>query len=306
MADRILLDKLEFYITNVCNLTCSGCNRYNNYHFRGWYDWNDYKENLEKWVDYIDIKHPVVLGGEPLLNPTVLQWVKGLNRLWPNHTGVQIQTNGTRINKVDGLYELIRKDKNWIGISVHSEDDMDDIFALIKEFLKPPVIKTSKKNNSVGSDFQFIDANHRQIHVWLNTKFVQSNIVESDNGKFTLYQSDPAKAHENCTFRKFKNYHWIGGKIYKCGPVALMPMFDKQYHFEISDQDRSLLHNGQGLAVEDFDHSGIDFFKNIDNVIPQCKFCPETYDSKIITFSTTKKSWKISNNKSSTELTNGV
>ena len=37
------LDYCEFYITNVCNLSCNGCNRFNNYKFRGFQRWEDSK-----------------------------------------------------------------------------------------------------------------------------------------------------------------------------------------------------------------------------------------------------------------------
>jgi hypothetical protein len=126
------------------------------------------------------------------------------------------------------------------------------------------------------------------VQVFVSDHFVQSNVIELANGKFGLYNSDPVKAHENCSFRKYKNYHMIRGKIYKCGPVALMPEFDDQYGFDISDQDRQLMKSYQGLSADEFDARGQEFLRNIDNVIPQCKFCPESYNYKPITFSNLK------------------
>lgn len=296
MAERILLHRLEFYITNVCNLTCSGCNRYNNYHFRGWQAWDDYAEDLERWAEKIDIRHPVILGGEPLLNPDIVKWVKGLRRLWPAHSGVQIQSNGTRIDRVRGLYEALdwNREGNWIGISIHNAEDKEEIFERIRNFLTYPITETADKNHPIGSDFQFTDAGRRQVHCWMSDKFVQSNIIEKGDGRFTLYNSDPVRAHENCTFRRFKNYHWIRGKIYKCGPAALMPEFDQQYTFDISQEDREIMHSYSALSVDEFDQRGADFLSHIDDMIPQCKFCPEDYEYKPITFSDRKKNWKIS------------
>jgi len=292
MADRLLLGRLEFYITNVCNLTCSGCNRYNNYHFKGWQDWNDYKDNLAQWAEKIEIAHPVILGGEPLLNPTIIQWISGLRELWPRLSGVQVQSNGTRIDCVKGLYEVLDH-SNWIGVSIHSPDDREEIFNRIRNFLKHPIEETADPEHFSGSDYQFKDANKKYVHAWMNDHFVQSNIIERPDGSRTLYQSDPVKAHDNCTFREFKNYHWIAGKIYKCGPAALMPEFDKQYPLDISDADRKLINSYRPLSIEEFDERGEEFFSTIDDVIPQCKFCPETYDYKPITFSPSKKDWRL-------------
>ena len=292
MSDRIFIDRLEFYITNVCNLTCDGCNRYNNYHFRGWQAWDDYAEDLKQWAKRIEIRHPVILGGEPLLNPDIVKWIEGIHRLWPEHSGVQVQSNGTRIDRVRGLYDAMTVD-NWIGISIHDPDDREEIFTRIRNLLVHPITETADKNHPIGSDYQFTDANRKFVHCWMSDKFVNSNIIEQD-GKFTLFNSDPDLAHENCTFRRFKNYHWIRGRIYKCGPVALMPEFDQQHNFDISDEDREIMHAYRGLAVDEFDDRGAHFLATIDDVIPQCKFCPEEYVYKPITFSDRKKSWRIS------------
>lgn len=294
MSQKIFLDRLEFYITNVCNLTCNGCNRYNNYKFSGWESWEEAEPILTEWSKKIDIQHPVILGGEPLLNPDIVKWINGLRRLWPDRSGVQVQSNGTRINSVKGLFEALDPATgNWIGISIHNPDDKEEIFKRIREFLKNDVRESNDKTHSIGSDYQFYNqATNTQVHAWMSDKFVQSNIIQRPDGTFTLYNSNPTVAHENCTFRRFKNYHMIRGKIYKCGPAALMPEFDQQYNFDISDQDRELLYSYRPLAVDEVDQRGVEFFNNIDNEIPQCKFCPESYDYKPITFSNLKKPWR--------------
>jgi organic radical activating enzyme len=288
MNQRILIDRLEFYITNVCNLTCSGCNRYNNYKFSGWESWEEAEPILERWAERIDIRHPVILGGEPLLNRDIVKWIAGLRRLWPDHSGVQVQSNGTRLDLIPGLYDVINHD-NWIGISLHSPEHREPLFARIRNFLQHPIVETEDPNHPMGSRWQFTDANKKYIHVWAYDTFVQSNILELPNGQFGLYNSNPDVAHENCTYRRFKNYHMIRGKIYKCGPVALMAEFDDQYQFDISEEDRAIIHApGRGLGLDEWDTRGTEFLGNIDNVIPQCKFCPESYDYKPITFTDLK------------------
>ena len=293
MTTRILVDKLEFYITNVCNLTCSGCNRYNNYKFSGWQSWEDNKDILQRWSEKIDIRHPVILGGEPLLNADIVDWFRGINMLWPDHSGVQIQSNGTRIDRVKGLYDVCNdRHGNWIGISLHSIDDCEEIFNRIRNFLVHPIKETEDPTHWMGSRWQFVDVNGVYVHAWLNDHFVQSNIIETLDGKFQLYNSNPEVAHEICTYRRFKNYHMIHGKIYKCGPAALMPEFDEQFGFDISAEDRKLLNSYRPLTIDEFDERGEEFFNTIDDVIPQCKFCPETYQYTPITFTNLKKPWK--------------
>ena len=74
----------------------------------------------------------------------------------------------------------------------------------------------------------------------------------------------------------------INGKIYKCGPAALMPEFDEQFNLDISDQDRKLLHAYKPLTPESWSEKSLRWLEHIDDPIAQCKFCPQTFTSKII------------------------
>lgn len=294
MTEKIHIDKLEFYITNVCNLTCSNCNRYNNFAFKGWASWDESADNLREWARHVHVQHPVLLGGEPLLNRDIVKWVKGLRELWPTSYGVQIQSNGTRIDQVPGLYEALdTEDGNWIGVSIHRQDDRDELFARIRNFLRGEVKMTQDPNHPMGSAYQFIDSNHVMVHVWNNDNFGTSNIVKTTDGRYTVPRSNPTKAHENCSFRMWKNYHWIRGRIYKCGPAALMPEFDEQFGLDITPEERVVLNSYRGLGVEEWAERGPEFLATIDNEIPQCKFCLEKTEYSPITFDNTKKSWRL-------------
>jgi len=294
MTEKIHLDKLEFYITNVCNLTCSDCNRYNNFHFRGWAAWDDYADNLREWSRHVHVQKPVILGGEPLLNPDIVKWINGLQSIWPNSYAPQIQSNGTRIDRVPGLYDAIRSiNGSWIGVSIHRPEDREELFARIRNFLQGDTTMTQDTNNSMGSVYQFKDSNGVEVHVWNNDHFGTSNIIKTADGRYTVPRSDPTKAHNNCSFRMWKNYHWIRGRIYKCGPAALMPEFDDQFGLDISEEEREVLHGYHGLGVEEWAERGPEFLATIDNEIPQCKFCPEKTEYAPITFDKTKKAWRL-------------
>lgn len=288
MDNRITIDKLEFYITNVCNLTCSGCNRYNNYKFAGWQNYNNYADIIQQWSKKINLIKPMILGGEPLLNPTINQWVEGIRAAWPNGYSPEIVSNGTRIDITDGLYESCRKTGSWLGISLHRDQDREPVFARIRNFLSHPISEGPNLRAELNADYQFIDCNKVQVHIWNTTNFLQNNIIENIDGTRTLYNSDPVKAHAVCPQVIHKNYHFINGKIYKCGPAPLMAEFDNQYPFNISDEDRALIHTDQGLSIDEFDERGAEFFATIDNPIPQCKFCPTDWEWHKIEFTNLK------------------
>ena len=284
---RVFVPNVEFYITNVCNLACPDCNRFNNHNFRGWQDWHDYAEQYQQWAKYIKLQRITILGGEPLLNPSICDWIDGINQLWGKT--VQVLTNGTRLNHVPNLYDRMIKfhdpalpwKKNWIGVSIHNESDRQRCFDEIRKFLKGTITYHAKtdldnEDNAVtyGANHAFIDSNGMRICVWEYDSFYKASIQQNTQGKFILWDNDPVESHNQCGFVLNKCYHFIKAKLYKCGPVALFPEFDQQHHLNITDQDRELINGYQPLSVDQFDQRGKIFLDHIDDVIPQCKFCP--------------------------------
>ena len=270
---KILINKVEFYITNVCNLTCEYCNRFNNLNFKGWQDWSTYADIYAQWSKLLDIKQVVIMGGEPLLNPSICDWAKGLGNLWK--TSPQILSNGTRINYVKGFYDLLKSGRAWLGVTIHNINQKESIIAGIKNFLQAPVTKIEKSINDIGDqEIDLRDKNGITVMVSTTSMFLQNAIIKDQNNNWTLHNTDPEESHRICVFAQSKSYHFIKGKFYKCGPVALLPDLDQQITLNISQEDRQLLHSYQPLTLENFDQYHKEFFSNLDNPIPQCKFCP--------------------------------
>jgi len=131
----------EFYITNVCNLNCEECNRFNNYHFKGHQKWSDYEEDYKEWGKHINLDYVTILGGEPLLNPTINEWIKGIRSIWKEPT-IEITTNGYRLNYVKNLYETVRDNNVFFHVSIHNQKDFEKIEEFIFDFLKDAEKKT--------------------------------------------------------------------------------------------------------------------------------------------------------------------
>lgn len=274
---RPVFKKIEFYITNVCNLTCDQCNRFNNFEFKGWQRWADYEDTYRRWAELIDVRAMTLMGGEPLLNPSVLDWITGVNDIFG--IDVQVLTNGTRLLDVNGLYDIIAFNRprngvrNQIAVSLHNLADLDQLVSDIHEFLRPPIYQNQHNPEAWGCDYQFSDSNGVVINVWYQNTFDTASI-QRQQGVYRLWNNDPAHAHSACVFAKFKSYHFVKGRLYKCGPVALMPEFDAQHRIELTEQDRALLHAYEPLTVENWDRYHEEFLQALDDPIPQCKFCP--------------------------------
>lgn len=280
MAYHTRLDYAEFYITNVCNLSCQNCNRFNDYHFTGWQAWSDYKEIYKQWAEEVNLYRIHILGGEPTLNPTLLEWTSGIRQLWPN-AGLGLVTNGTHLNKVKGLYQNLVDNRVDLRISVHSEDMVKEITNTLNVFAKNPkrtFVSTAKDLLSM----QLTDDNGLLIYLTKYSKFHQSSIRTLDDGSLSLHNSDKIVAHYGCDMKTC--HHFIKGKLYKCGVAALLPEFDSQFNLKLSESDRDLMNSYRPLEITDSTESKIDFVKNLKKPIEQCKFCPESYQSSNIVF----------------------
>jgi organic radical activating enzyme len=280
---HIFENKVEFYITNVCNLTCENCNRFNNHHFTGWQDWNEYAPVYQSWSEFIDIRNIVLLGGEPLLNPTICQWVAGLHKIF--NADIQILTNGFQLLKVRDLYNTLLTNSGHVSVSLHHTDHFEQLRANILQFLGP--IK-EEYGEPIGQDrkdgifYSVRDVNNVLVNMHVSRDFQQSAVIPVSNGRFTLHKSDPQLAHAICGFARYKCYHFIKGKIYKCGPVALMPEFDQQHNLDITDEERKILNSYQPMTIETWNTHGTQWIEELDNPIDQCRFCPDYAKHKMI------------------------
>ena len=146
----IQLDFADVYITNVCNLNCTDCNRFNNFAFKGHQRWEDYKDDYEKWSSIVNIDHIVILGGEPMLNPDFLLWVDGITALWPS-AKVEILTNGSVIDSWPDLYSRLSNPKLSLRMSAHSAEVSTQSNKCIHNFLKGGLTKTLVYSTEVSA-----------------------------------------------------------------------------------------------------------------------------------------------------------
>ena len=293
-------NKVEFYITNVCNLTCENCNRFNNHRFTGWQRWSDYADTYRRWGEYVNLKNIVILGGEPTLNPTLSEWVVGLNDIFK--CNIQILSNGLQLKYNPDLYSALANIKSDNGmacgnieISLHNLDHFETIKNNIRSFLQTPKEEFGIGINKIypgdpDAYYSLRDVNNVLVRMHLANSFHDAAVYRNSQGQFALHDSDPIQAHSGCGFAQYKCYHFIRGQLYKCGPVALMPEFDQQHNLAISAQDRLLLNSYQPLTVDDWPGPAVDWLARLDDPIAQCKFCPTITKQNITIYPTVKGS----------------
>jgi len=276
------LKSVEFYITNVCNLACQGCNRFNNYKFTGFQRWSVLKDVYAQWADQLILNNISILGGEPLLNPEYMQWLQGLRDLWPN-ANIVTTTNGYRLTQVKGLYDHIVKNKKntFLSVGIHNKKSRSMILSNIENFLVGP-LEYNFNNENIYQQYMIItDSNGVKIKVEYNWWFHQGALIRDlESNRFTLHASDVKKAHDICHSKYC--HHFMNGKLYKCGAVALFPEFAQQHPMTLSDEDHELMLSYRPLEITDSYEHKKQFINNLPDAIPQCRFCPEEYHGEQI------------------------
>lgn len=261
---KIHMRGLEFYITNVCNLTCENCRSFNNYKFSGLYEFD--QPAIQAWAEKIHITDISILGGEPTLHPRLEQWVAGLRAAWPL-SNIRLTTNGTYLNKVRGLHDMLAKYRCNIQISSHSYElrnlIADEMFAAFGECEILPMKPTSSQHYQ-GVNSVFFKTDKGVVIDLQNNNFLQDICFVDD--QFTLRNNDPVKAHNSCGIANC--HHMIDNKIYKCSVVGLLPEFLKQ-----QKKDTTNLLPYHGLPVEEVTQETID---QLVNPMPHCSICPES------------------------------
>jgi len=269
------LNYAEFYLTNVCNLSCPGCNRFNSFNFKGHQRWSEYKDTYAKWANILHLRTFGILGGEPLLNPEFMNWLIGTTDLWPKSI-CRLTTNGFQLNRVKGLYDVLKSSpKIHMSVGIHNKMHKREIMNILEEFLEGPLQIEHDNSNKYQQKLFITDSNNVKVKVEYNWWFHQGAIVPNEQGKLTLHNSNPNKAHDLCHSKEC--HHFAYGKLYKCGASALFSEFDEQIGLELNPHDKELINNVNALSVEDDLETQQLFIENLKNPIPQCKFCPEVY-----------------------------
>jgi ribosomal protein L31 len=147
--NKIKIPGAGFNITNHCNLNCTGCYTLSNYELKGHSLWHDHYQYYKEWANKIIIDKFELCGGEPLLNPTVIDWFIGLSELWPDAKG-NLLTNGYALNKKNKrLYDIFKNSngKYHLEVSNHNNSTMDLIFKKIYDWIDVPAQITLYPDN---------------------------------------------------------------------------------------------------------------------------------------------------------------
>jgi len=290
----------EFYITNVCNQNCENCNRFNNYAFKGHLLWDDHKDEYAKWAKLVNIDLIGILGGEPFGNPDMMNWIHGIAELWPK-SSLTIVTNGTQFDRWPNLYDDLSIYGDRMQIEIYHHTPMSWAYAVEKhsKFLKNPrSYAPYRENRKITHDadmqmLQWRDKSGMNLKLAQEWHFATSSLIRDQDNKLSLQNSDPDEAAKICDFNNSGCHHFINGKLYKCGVVALLPEFIKQFKVDMDTRQQQLIDSYVPASADWSSEDLSQFIDDLNNkkTIPQCNLCPA--NKEISKFSASTKKIKI-------------
>ena len=131
---------VEFHITNVCDISCNNCNKFNNFNLKGSFRWNDVSSIYERWASILTFDEITIVGGEPLTNPDLPNWIAGIRRLWPD-ARLAVATNGVRLSKSPDAIRAMRENSVRLRLSIHAVNLHEKIMEDLDDLLIKPVKK---------------------------------------------------------------------------------------------------------------------------------------------------------------------
>lgn len=266
-----VLPFLETMLTQACNLSCTGCTNYSDLGYSGYVRWVDGRRNLEQWLDRIDISDFGLIGGEPLMNPEVRDWIAGCRKLMPD-SQLRFTTNGEILHKHMDILDLLYDVGNIVfKISVHRYDQrLENIIEYIFNKYKWEIVhehgitRYKSKNNvrfQVNRPQTFIKTYRREYEHMLP------------------YDSNPEESFKICVQQTCPLLY--KGRIYKCSTSGLL--LDTLLKVGNADNivwDQYKKYKGIGLedSLEDI-NKFISTFGKSETI---CSMCPNKRDSDAI------------------------
>ena len=247
------LPALEYHVAHGCNLSCQQCSHYSNFHVAGKLPTvEDAEADYAKWSHRLKPKRFALLGGEPLLNPQVVQHVQLARQHWPD-SQLMLVTNGFFLHRFPDLPAVLVETDCKLEISQHgTHEEYLERFCEVKRLIW-----------RWREDHPGIRIKIRQSHRgWMR----QYNV---ENGKPVPFKSKPDEAFKVCMQRTCTQLNH--GMLWKCPALAYFAQLDAKLrlhdlpHWQLFRDYKALSPNATDDEVATFIAT---------KAIPQCGLCP--------------------------------
>jgi sulfatase maturation enzyme AslB (radical SAM superfamily) len=263
-----VLPFIEIMVTQACNLSCTGCTNYSDLKHAGYVTWAQGQKQLEAWLTRVDIPDFGILGGEPLMNPYIREWIIGLRELMPS-TQIRFTTNGLLLEKNFDIVDLLHQIGNCVfKIAVHQQDNKLEkvIQRVFDSYQWEPVVEYGVHRFRTNNNLRFHV--RRPDTFWKTFQGPYSDMKPHDN--------NPDEAFAICCQQTCPLMY--NGKIYKCSTSGLLKETLKR--FDYPNRELWEPHIQQGIGPDCTDSELEKFLNNFGHPAPVCAMCPTTKDTQ--------------------------
>lgn len=256
----------EAIVTQVCNLVCPGCSTYSDLDNKGYTHWNDARRDIEPWLERVEFDHFGIMGGEPLVNPRIKDWLVGVRELMPDTT-IRFPVNGTLLHKHLDIVDLLHSIGNVIfKITVHTNDEKIEnaIDYVTNRFEWTPI-------SEYGVN-RFVTSNNLKFQINRPQEFYKT--FQNDYANAAPYDSDPVAAFEQCHQKECPLL--INGRIYKCSTSGLMDGVLERFGRPNQELWKPYLDNNKNgsIGLDSTDDEIQAFINNVRKPHSTCQQCP--------------------------------
>jgi len=160
LGKKPVLYLLEYHVTEHCNMNCKSCFHFSNLAKKAEFgNFEQYVRDLRRLSElFSNIKSIHLMGGEPLLNPELPQFIHLTKKFFPNAT-IYILTNGMLIPKMKPeLLQTIVEHQVRFRVSIYKPmiDKRDEMTAFLKQhgikhWVSDPYLNFAKYINLEGN-----------------------------------------------------------------------------------------------------------------------------------------------------------
>jgi len=249
----IEIPALEYHVAHGCNLSCQQCSHYSNFHLAGSMPTPEQASGeYATWSHRLRPKRFALLGGEPALNPRLVEHVRIAREHWPS-SELMLVSNGFFLHRHPDLPQTLEETSCRLEISQHGAEP-----AYMKEFAKVQQLIWQWR-----SDHPKLEIKIRQSHRgWMK----QYNIVE---GKPRPFDSKPDAAFKICMQKTCTQLH--KSMLFKCPALAFFALLEKRLRLE-DVPNWQLFRDYQACSPAATDAEIQEFIAT--GPIPQCGLCP--------------------------------
>lgn len=266
---KFQLPFVEMMVTQFCNLSCVGCSNYADLKHTGYVPWQSGRGEIESWLPRMDIKEFGIMGGEPLINPELKQWIRGLRELLPT-SPIRFSTNGELLDKHLDVVETAHEAGNFVfKITVHQYSErVEAVIAKIFSMYKWEPVREFGINRYQTTNGLKFQINRPQT-------FIKTYRNNYDNMR--PFDSNPADSFAICIQQTCPLM--LNGRMYKCSTLGGLE--DVLKRFDITDPSWDPYRN-QYITPNSSDSDIQAFINNFGQPHRVCRMCPSSKDPESV------------------------